>query len=49
MGDIFSDIEALIDDLERDSQITREETLKVLYELKEKIENAINHNDCPPY
>ena len=49
MEDIFNDIEELIDNLERDSQITREETLKVLYELKEKIENSINHNDCPPY
>ena len=49
MEDIFNDIEELIDNLERDSQITREETLKTLYELKEKIENTINYKDCPPY
>ena len=49
MDIIFNDIEILIDDLERDSQMTREETLKTLYEIKEKIENSINHDDCPPY
>ena len=49
MDIIFNDIEMLIDDLERDSQMTREETLKTLYEIKEKIENSINYDDCPPY
>ena len=49
MEDIFNDIEGLIDDLERDSQMTREEALKTLYEINEKIENIINHDNYSSY
>ena len=39
MENILNQVEELIDDLERDSQMTREETLKALYKIKENIEH----------
>ena len=39
MEELIEKIETLIDDIERDSQLTREETLKSLREIKEKAED----------
>ena len=39
MERLLDKIETLIDDMERDSQLTREETLKSLNEIKEKAED----------
>ena len=51
--EVLEKIETLIDDIERDSQITNQEILSTLYDLKEKIEdfnlgreeNTINWED----
>ena len=39
MEEIIERIESLIDDIERDSQLTREETLKSLREIYNKAED----------
>ena len=39
MEDLLEKIEFLIDDIERDSQLTREEILKSLKEIKHKTED----------
>ena len=39
MEELLEKIETLIDDMERDSQLTREETLKSLNEIKDKVED----------
>ena len=39
MEELLEKIETLIDDMERDSQLTREETLEVLREIKDKTED----------
>ena len=39
MEELLEKIETLIDDMERDSQLTREETLEVLREIKDKAED----------
>ena len=39
MEELLEKIETLIDDIERDSQLTREETLKSLIEIKDKAED----------
>ena len=39
MEELLEDIETLIDDIERDSQLTREETLKSLREIYNKAED----------
>ena len=39
MEELLEKIETLIDDMERDSQLTREETLKALREIKDKTED----------
>jgi len=39
MEEVIEMIENIIDDMERDSQLTREETLKTLIEIKNKIED----------
>tara|TARA_B100001094_G_C17780742_1_gene599600 strand:+ start:74 stop:214 length:141 start_codon:yes stop_codon:yes gene_type:complete len=39
MEEVLEMIETLIDDIERDSQLTREETLESLREIKNKIED----------
>ena len=39
MEELLEKIETLIDDIERDSQLTRDETLKVLNEIKDKVED----------
>jgi|TARA_R110002153_G_scaffold158845_1_gene310797 hypothetical protein len=39
MEEIQNQLELLIDDVERDSQITKEEILSALYELKTGIED----------
>ena len=39
MEELLEKIETLIDDMERDSQLTREETLKSLIEIKDKAED----------
>ena len=39
MEELLGKIETLIDDMERDSQLTREETLKSLIEIKDKAED----------
>ena len=37
MEEILHNIEELIDNLERDSQITRDEVIKTLYSIKEEV------------
>ena len=46
MDAILSNIEELIDDIERDSQTTKDEILKSLYSIKEQIEeeNYMSNN-----
>ena len=39
MEELLEKIETLIDDIERDSQLTREETLSSLREIKDKAED----------
>ena len=39
MESILSKIEEVIDNLERDSQMTRDETINALYKIKENIEH----------
>ena len=39
MEELLEKIEILIDDIERDSQLTREETLDALKEIKTKAED----------
>ena len=39
MEELLEKIETLIDDMERDSQLTREETLKSLREIHNKAED----------
>ena len=39
MEELLEKIETLIDDMERDSQLTREEILKALREIKDKAED----------
>ena len=39
MEELLEDIETLIDDIERDSQLTRDEILKSLREIKDKTED----------
>jgi len=39
MEEVLEMIETLIDDIERDSQLTREETLEALREIKNKVED----------
>ena len=39
MEELLEKIETLNDDIERDSQLTREETLKSLIEIKDKAED----------
>jgi hypothetical protein len=39
MEELLEKIETLIDDMERDSQLTREETLSSLREIKDKAED----------
>ena len=39
MEEILEKIETLIDDIERDSQLTRDEILKSLREIKDKTED----------
>ena len=39
MEELLEKIETLIDDIERDSQLTREETLESLREIHNKAEN----------
>ena len=39
MEELLEKIETLIDDMERDSQLTRDETLKALNEIKDKVED----------
>ena len=39
MEELLEKIETLIDDMERDSQLTREETLELLREIKDKAED----------
>ena len=39
MEELLEKIETLIDDMERDSQLTRDETLKALNEIKDKAED----------
>ena len=39
MEELLEKIETLIDDIERDSQLTREETLKSLREIKDTAED----------
>ena len=39
MEELLEDIEPLIDDIERDSQLTRDEILKSLREIKDKTED----------
>ena len=39
MEELLEKIETLIDDIERDSQLTREETLESLREIKDKAED----------
>ena len=39
MEELLEKIETLIDDMERDSQLTREESLKALREIKDKAED----------
>ena len=39
MEELLENIETLIDDIERDSQLTREETLKSLKEIYHKAED----------
>ena len=39
MENILEKLETLIDDIERDSQLTREETLKSLREIHQKAED----------
>ena len=39
MEELLEKIETLIDDIERDSQLTREETLSSLREIKDKVED----------
>ena len=43
MEELLEKIETLIDDIERDSQLTRDEVLDSLKEIKDKIED-INYN-----
>jgi|TARA_Y100000592_G_scaffold91082_1_gene150600 uncharacterized protein YoxC len=43
MEELLEKIEILIDDMERDSQLTRDEVLDSLKEIKDKIED-INYN-----
>ena len=40
MDEVQDQIETLIDDIERDSSITKAEILLTLYKLKEKIEDS---------
>ena len=39
MEELLEKVETLIDDVERDSQLTRDETLKALNEIKDKAED----------
>ena len=39
MEEVIEMIETLIDDIERDSHLTREETLEALREIKNKVED----------
>ena len=39
MEELLEDIETLIDDIERDSQLTKDEILKSLKEIKDTIED----------
>ena len=45
MEELLEDIETLIDDIERDSQLTRDEILKSLREIKDKAEDIHYHLD----
>ena len=47
MENILDLIEALIDDLERDGLMTRDETLKSLREIKDTIENHLMDIERP--
>ena len=39
MEELLEKVETLIDDIERDSQLTRDETLEALNEIKNKAED----------
>jgi len=45
MQELLDKIETLIDDVERDSQLTKDEILKSLNEIKDKIEDIHYHLD----
>ena len=45
MEELLEKIETLIDDVERDSQLTKDEILKSLNEIKGKIEDIHYHLD----
>ena len=45
MEELLEKIETLIDDIERDSQLTRDEVLDSLKEIKDKIEDINYHLD----
>ena len=45
MEELLEKIETLIDDMERDSQLTRDEILKSLGEIKNKVEDIHYHLD----
>ena len=45
MEELLEKIEILIDDMERDSQLTRDEVLDSLKEIKDKIEDINYHLD----
>jgi len=45
MEELLEKLETLIDDIERDSQLTRDEILKSLYKIKDKAEDIHYHLD----
>ena len=45
MEELLEDIETLIDDIERDSQLTKGEILRSLNEIKDKAEDIHYHLD----
>ena len=45
MEELLEKIETLIDDIERDSQLTRNEVLKSLSEIRDKAEDIHYHLD----
>ena len=45
MEELLEKIETLIDDIERDSQLTRDEVLKSLNEIRDKAEYIHYHLD----